>query len=85
MKLVEQLPAPSARITTGTGADPDTLYERFVEWTESRGLQLYPAQDEAIMELASGANVILATPTGSGKSLVAIAAHFQEMARGERS
>ncbi|RAM38692.1 DEAD/DEAH box helicase [Arthrobacter globiformis] len=85
MKLVEQLPAPSARITTGTGADPDTLYERFVEWTESRGLQLYPAQDEAIMELASGANVILATPTGSGKSLVAIAAHFQAMARGERS
>ena len=37
------------------------------------------------MELAAGSNVILATPTGSGKSLVAIAAHFQAMARGQRS
>ncbi|MCC2661654.1 MAG: box helicase, partial [Arthrobacter sp.] len=84
MKLVEQLPAPAAR-TAAAEADPDSLYMRFLEWTESRGLELYAAQDEAIMELASGANVILATPTGSGKSLVAIAAHFQAMARGERS
>ena len=81
MKLLEQLPG-----STATGPlDPDEIYTRFVEWTESRGLQLYPAQDEAIMELASGANVILATPTGSGKSLVAIAAHFEAMARGQRS
>ncbi|WP_426762716.1 DEAD/DEAH box helicase [Pseudarthrobacter sp. 1G09] len=84
MKLVDQLtdltaPGPSAAV------DPDHLYTRFVEWTESRGLDLYPAQDEAIMELATGANVILATPTGSGKSLVAIAAHFQAMALGRRS
>jgi superfamily II RNA helicase len=81
MKLLEQLPG-----STATGPlDPDEIYTRFVAWTESRGLQLYPAQDEAIMELASGANVILATPTGSGKSLVAIAAHFEAMARGQRS
>jgi superfamily II RNA helicase len=85
MKLVDQLPVPSALSSTGAGPDADALYSRFVEWTESRGLALYEAQDEAIMELAAGANVILATPTGSGKSLVATAAHFQAMARGERS
>ena len=85
MKLVDQLPAPAARIPGRTGLDPDELYTRFVEWTETRGLALYTAQDEAIMELVAGTNVILATPTGSGKSLVAIAAHFQAMARGQRS
>ena len=85
MKLVDQLPAPAARVPGRTALDPDELYTRFVEWTETRGLALYTAQDEAIMELAAGSNVILATPTGSGKSLVAIAAHFQAMARGQRS
>ncbi|CAM3042683.1 ski2-like helicase [Arthrobacter ulcerisalmonis] len=84
MKLVDQLTELSA-LNPATAVDPDLLYTRFGEWTESRGLSLYPAQDEAIMELATGANVILATPTGSGKSLVAIAAHFQAMAHGRRS
>ena len=45
-------------------------------WVEKQGLALYPHQDEAVIELLGGSNVILATPTGSGKSLVAIAAHF---------
>src|ERR687890_735137 len=85
MKLVDQLPDVSARDLTASAVDPDALYSRFLDWTASRGLDLYPAQDEAIMELATGANVILATPTGSGKSLVAIAAHFQAMAQGRRS
>jgi superfamily II DNA/RNA helicase len=85
MKLVDQLPVLSASNRPAAGIDPDALYSRFIEWTGSRGLDLYAAQDEAIMELATGANVILATPTGSGKSLVAIAAHFQAMARGQRS
>ncbi|HBH56732.1 MAG TPA: DUF3516 domain-containing protein [Arthrobacter bacterium] len=85
MKLVDQLPVLPASNPSGAGIDPDALYTQFLEWTESRGLDLYAAQDEAIMELATGANVILATPTGSGKSLVAIAAHFQAMARGQRS
>ena len=35
--------------------------------------------------MASGANVILSTPTGSGKSLVALGAHLFALARGERS
>ncbi|GAA4815740.1 DEAD/DEAH box helicase [Tomitella cavernea] len=65
--------------------DEDALYERFVEWAEDSGIALYPAQDEAVIELASGANVILATPTGSGKSLVAVAAHFIALCQGRRT
>ncbi len=49
------------------------------------GLELYPAQEEAILELLAGNHVILATPTGSGKSLVGMAGHFAAMARGQRS
>ena len=51
--------------------DADALYEAFVGWTEEQGLTLYPHQEEAAIELFSGNNVILATPTGSGKSMVA--------------
>jgi superfamily II RNA helicase len=65
--------------------DPDSLFAAFTDWTGSRGIELYPAQEEALIELVSGGNVILATPTGSGKSLVAAGAHFAAYARGERS
>ncbi len=61
-------------------ADPDSLYEVFGQWTTERGLTLYPHQEEAFLEVLSGSNVILATPTGSGKSLVATAAHFTALA-----
>ncbi|HXH32220.1 MAG TPA: DUF3516 domain-containing protein [Bacteriovoracaceae bacterium] len=57
----------------------------FLDYASERGLELYPAQEEAILELYSGKNVILNTPTGSGKSLVAAALHFQSMAEGRRS
>ncbi|GIH26545.1 helicase [Acrocarpospora phusangensis] len=66
-------------------ADPDSLFETFVQWNEERGLTLYPAQEEALMEVVTGSNVILATPTGSGKSLVAAGAHFAALARDEVS
>src|SRR5216683_1910899 len=66
-------------------ADPDTLYAAFSEWADSQGLTLYPHQDEALIEIVSGANVILSTPTGSGKSLVATAGHFAGLAAGDRS
>ena len=46
---------------------------------------LYPAQEEALIELVSGANVILATPTGSGKSLVATGALYAALAASRRS
>ncbi len=73
-------PAPSpAELLDGgalTGADPDSIYDAFTAWAAGTGLQLYPAQAEALIELLSGSNVILSTPTGSGKSLVATGALF---------
>ncbi|ANZ42235.1 DEAD/DEAH box helicase [Lentzea guizhouensis] len=66
-------------------ADEDELFDTFSGWAAERGLELYPAQEEAVIELVSGANVILSTPTGSGKSLVAIGAHLVAMAGNQRS
>ncbi|MEP6482369.1 MAG: DUF3516 domain-containing protein, partial [Rhodoglobus sp.] len=63
----------------------DAAYTAFAQWAEGRGLPLYPAQDEALIEIVSGANLILSTPTGTGKSLVAIAAHFVALAQGQRT
>lgn len=61
-------------------ADPDALFEAFSGWAEQQGISLYPAQEEALIEVVSGANVILSTPTGSGKSMVAAGAHFTALA-----
>lgn len=66
-------------------ASADALLDRFLEYALERGLELYPAQEEAILELFAGNHVILNTPTGSGKSLVALAMHFRAIARRERS
>ncbi len=63
----------------------DALLGRFLEYVEARKLSLYPAQEAAILELFEDKNVILNTPTGSGKSLVATALHFQAIAHGRRS
>jgi superfamily II RNA helicase len=63
----------------------DALLDRFLDYAKEAGLTLYPAQEEAILELYSGKNVILNTPTGSGKSLVATALHFESYAQGRRS
>src|SRR5699024_8524106 len=51
----------------------------------ARGLELYPHQEEALLEIVTGAHVIASTPTGSGKSLIAVAAHAVALARGQRS
>ena len=66
-------------------ATNDALLDRFLDYVNGRGLRLYPAQEAAILELFEGKNVILNTPTGSGKSLVATALHFQSLAQGRRS
>ncbi|GAA2873300.1 DEAD/DEAH box helicase [Microbacterium arabinogalactanolyticum] len=71
--------------TTVNGADADAVYLAFVEWAESTGIRLYPAQDEAVIEIVSGQNLILSTPTGTGKSLVAIGAHFAALTEGRRT
>ncbi|AUM15433.1 DEAD/DEAH box helicase [Rhodococcus ruber Chol-4] len=65
--------------------DEDSLFDAFTAFTTGRGLSLYPAQEEALLELVSGSNVILATPTGSGKSMVALGAHFFALATGKRT
>jgi superfamily II RNA helicase len=66
-------------------ADPDSLFDAFAGWAKDQGLTLYPHQEEALIEIVSGANVILSTPTGSGKSLVATGAHFAALADGRRT
>ncbi|MFI6511824.1 DEAD/DEAH box helicase [Streptosporangium sp. NPDC050855] len=78
MSLVDRLPEE-------IDADPDTIFDAFVEWNSERGLTLYPAQEEALIEVVSGNNLILATPTGSGKSLVAAGAHFTALTRDVRT
>lgn len=67
------------------GAANDALLDRFLEYAQEKRLQLYPAQEAAILELFEEKNVILNTPTGSGKSLVAAALHFKSLAQGRRS
>src|SRR3954471_7209819 len=74
-----------AKGAAGSATDADALYSAFSSWVDEQGITLYPAQDEAILELVTGTNVVLATPTGSGKSLVAVAAHYFAMAVGVRS
>ena len=82
MTLTDRLPATS----NPDGPDPDVLVEVFAEWAfEEQGISLYPAQEEALLEIVTGANVVLSTPTGSGKSLVAVGAHAASLARGERT
>ena len=68
-----------------TADDPDELFTAFAAWAEAGGTPLYPAQEEALIELVSGANVVLATPTGSGKSLVATGAVYAALAADRRS
>ena len=63
----------------------DALLDRFLQYAGQRRLQLYPAQESAILELFEEKHVILNTPTGSGKSLVAAALHFKSLAQGRRS
>jgi superfamily II RNA helicase len=70
--------------------DPDnvsseSLLDRFLEYVADRGMTLYPAQEEALLAVLEGHNVILQTPTGSGKSLVAMAMLFVALARGRRA
>ena len=71
-------------LATITGGRDDAL-ETFLAWTAERGFKLYPAQEEALLEVFSGAHVIVNTPTGSGKSLIALGAHVAALAGGMRS
>src|SRR6266566_9927422 len=82
MTLTRQLPEINE---SGHDPDPTAIFDAFAGWAKQQGLTLYPHQEEALIEVVSGANVILSTPTGSGKSLVATGAHFAALAAGRRS
>ena len=69
-------PLAPHRFDGGEPPTADWLLTEFLSYVERIGLELYPAQEEAILEVTSGKNVMLNTPTGSGKSLVALAACF---------
>ncbi len=67
------------------GSSEDEVLDGFVRWVSQSGLELYSHQEEALLELLSGSNVILGTPTGSGKSLVALGAHLGAVTQGRRT
>lgn len=73
------------RLPASPDCSSDELLSLFLDYVAEKNLELYPAQEEAILELFEDRNVILATPTGSGKSLVATAMHFRSLAQGRRS
>ncbi len=79
MPLLDRLPDSAGP------PEPDALVEAVEAWAAGKGLVLYPAQEEALLEVVTGANVILSTPTGTGKSLVAAGAHFFALAEGRRT
>lgn len=72
-------------MVAASGKDPETVLSEFLDYVDSKNLELYPAQEEAILELYDGKNVIMNTPTGSGKSMVAAALHFLSMTQSRRS
>ena len=84
--------AAALQTLTPAGADaaapaptPSAALDAFLAVHARAGMTLYPAQEEALLELADGRHVILATPTGSGKSLVAEFVHFLSLSQGRRS
>ena len=65
--------------------DPDTALERYLDWCAGRGMELWPHQEEALLDLAAGDHVILGTPTGSGKSMVALGLAYLTICQHKRA
>lgn len=80
-----EAPLHPRALREGEKLDGDWILSEFLSYVETTGMELYPAQEEAVLEITQGNNVILNTPTGSGKSLVALAACFSALAYGERA
>jgi len=74
-----------ARVPAGGTRDCDEILARFLDWVAEQGLAPYAHQEEAFLELMLGRHVVLSTPTGSGKSLVALCLHFKALCEGQRS
>ncbi|MGV9189572.1 DEAD/DEAH box helicase [Arcanobacterium canis] len=66
----------------GLTPPPDAIAEAFEDWVVSTGKEMYPHQTEALFDIVSGDHVIVATPTGSGKSMIAMQALFAALATG---
>lgn len=79
VKIKDYLPQP------GEYLEPGQLLDRFLNYVNAKGLTLFPAQEEGILALYDGHHVIQQTPTGSGKSLVALALQYLSFAKGRRS
>jgi superfamily II RNA helicase len=73
VSLIDYLPSSNT-------PEPDDVYTAFAQWAEDTGIVLYEHQEEALLAICTGQNTIIATPTGSGKSLIAAAAHFNALA-----
>ncbi|MAG31399.1 MAG: DEAD/DEAH box helicase, partial [Deltaproteobacteria bacterium] len=77
-RLIEWVPE-------GGLSDADAILDRFTRWCIDSGFELYDAQEEALLELMTDRHVVLSTPTGSGKSLVALGMHFKALCEEKRS
>jgi superfamily II RNA helicase len=77
--LGDRLPEPGRVLAA------EEVLDRFVAFAAEAGLSLYPYQEEALLQLLDGKHLVLATPTGSGKSLVATFLHFQALCQGRRT
>ncbi len=79
LRLIDRVPLGAAITDSGV------VLDRFVRWVADTGLTPYAQQEAALLELAAGKHVVLSTPTGSGKSLVALGLHFKALCEGKRS
>ncbi|MBS6346675.1 DEAD/DEAH box helicase [Alloscardovia omnicolens] len=72
--------------SNGHDYDVTVLFDIFVLWARNaRGVDLWPHQEESLLEILSGHHAIVNTPTGSGKSLIALGMHFVALAQQKRS
>ena len=78
-------PSLAVRLPGEGGLAPDELLDRFLDWLAELGLAPYPYQEDAFLELLGGRHLVLGTPTGSGKSLVALFLHWKALCEARRS
>ena len=83
--MTDVTPTLGSRIPAGGVDAPERVLDLFLEWAIDIGFELYPAQEEALLELMADRHVVLDTPTGSGKSLVALGLQFRAICEGRRS
>ncbi|MCW8984823.1 MAG: hypothetical protein OQK55_05745, partial [Thermoanaerobaculales bacterium] len=83
--MTEPIANLGSRVPAGGVTDPEQVLDLFLGWAADAGFDLYPAQEEALLELMADRHVVLDTPTGSGKSLVALGLHFRGLCEGRQS